>query len=46
MLGPPHAVRLERPCLTLDGEDGEVVVHQRSKAKKDHDVAVFGSDYF
>lgn len=46
VLGPPHAVRLERPTLTEQGEDGPINVYKRPKAKKDHDVAVFGSDYF
>jgi len=46
VLGPPHAVRLERPTITTEGEDSEIQVYKRSKAKKDHDLAVFGSDYF
>jgi len=46
VLGPPHAVRLERPTVTEDGDDGPVKVYKRPAAKKDHDVAVFGSSYF
>ena len=46
VLTPPHAVRLERPCVTEEGEDGTVKVYKRLKAKKDHDIAVFGSDFF
>ena len=46
VLGPPPAVRLERPTLTDEGEDGQIKVYKRPKAKKDHDVAVFGSDFF
>jgi Phytanoyl-CoA dioxygenase (PhyH) len=46
VLAPPYAVRLERPTVTAEGEDGPINVYKRTKAKKDHDVAVFGSDYF
>jgi ectoine hydroxylase-related dioxygenase (phytanoyl-CoA dioxygenase family) len=46
VLAPPHAVRLERPTVTVEGEDGPIQVYKRSQAKKDHDAAVFGSDYF
>lgn len=46
VLGPPHAVRLERPVVTEDGEDGPVKVYHRSETKKSHDVKVFGSEYF
>jgi len=46
VLCPPHAVRLERPCVTAQGEDGPVQTYQRPKEKKAHDVAVFGSEFF
>ena len=43
VLCPPHAVRLERPVIS---QAGEVSIYLRSKEKKDHDVVVFGSEYF
>jgi hypothetical protein len=46
ILGPPHAVRLERPVVTEEGEDGRINIYKRSEAKKNHDIAVFGSEYF
>ena len=46
VLLPPFAPRLERPMVPAAGDAGEVVAASRDPAKKAHDVAVFGTDYF
>lgn len=46
VLSPPHALRLDRKLVSEDGEDGEVKCIARSKMKRDHDIAIFGSEYF
>lgn len=47
VLQPPFAPRLERPLTTAAGDDGpDPAVAERDPAKKAHDVAVFGTDYF
>lgn len=46
VLLPPFAPRLERPMVPVAGDAGEVVAASRDPAKKAHDVAVFGTDYF
>mmetsp|Transcript_27868 Transcript_27868/g.54879 ORF Transcript_27868/g.54879 Transcript_27868/m.54879 type:complete len:365 (+) Transcript_27868:61-1155(+) len=47
VLLPPFTNRCERPELQVDA-DGKVTVHtfERSKVKKAHDRAIFGTDYF
>ena len=46
VLAPPYAVRLQRPCVTEEGENGELKQYKRSPEKMAHDIAVFGSEYF
>jgi len=46
VLEPPFAPRLERTVTTAAGDDGEPYVKQRAPAKKDHDRAVFKTDFF
>ena len=46
VLAPPYAVRLQRPCVTEEGENGELKQYKRSPEKMAHDIAGFGSEYF
>jgi Phytanoyl-CoA dioxygenase (PhyH) len=44
VLEPPYNIRLDRPCVALDGTSIEVAT--RSPRKKKHDMDVFGTKYF
>ena len=47
VLEPPYHPRLDRPSLTIKGDDVTVVGQRRADWKKDHDKKVFGySKYF
>ncbi len=47
VLQPPYATRLERPIVSIgDGGDVQVQIRQRSEAKKQFDLELFGTKYF
>jgi hypothetical protein len=47
VLQPPYATRLERPIVSVGGGgEVEVQIRQRSEAKKQFDMELFGTKYF
>ncbi|CAD7930457.1 unnamed protein product [Amoebophrya sp. A25] len=46
VLQPPYAVRTERPCVQIEGDEVKVTVEQRTLEKKQHDRDVFGTKWF
>ena len=47
VLQPPYATRLERPIVSVGGGgEVQVQIRQRSEAKKQFDMELFGTKYF